>query len=75
MVKSKGSKKSNILSCSSDKVVIRSSTKVDGRTIRKGTTGTLVKQRKTPSGYGRATVNFPDVSGNVELATSKLKCK
>ena len=74
MVKSKGSSKSKILSCSNGKVVTKSSIKSDGKTIRKGTTGTLVKQRKTTHGYGRATVNFPGVS-NVEIATSKLKCR
>lgn len=73
MVKKKGAQKSKILSCNDNAVVARSNVKVDGVTIKRGTKGEIVKQRKTPHGYPRATINFKG-KGTHEVASSKLKC-
>jgi predicted secreted hydrolase len=74
-VKRKGSKKKmeKTLSCKNDRVVLKSKTKAQGVTISKGSKGKIVKQRLTPRGYPRTTVDF-DKKGTVEVATSKLKC-
>ena len=73
VVKKKGARKSNILSCSNNEVVAKTSVKVSDGTIRKGAHGTIVKQRRTPQGYARATIDFKD-KGTHEVPTSKLKC-
>lgn len=65
-------KKSGVLSCKN--VVARTNIKKPHGSIKKGTVGTIDYQRKTPQGYGRATVNFKGSSGSVEVETSKIRC-
>ena len=65
-------KKSGVLSCKN--VVARTNIKKSHGSIKKGTAGTIDYQRKTPQGYGRATVNFKGSSGPVEVETSKIRC-
>jgi len=65
-------KKSGVLSCKD--VVARTNIKKPHGNIKKGTTGTIDYQRKTPQGYGRATVTFKGSSAPVEVETSKIRC-
>ena len=69
--KSSPSKKAGILACKH--VVARSDIKKKGKPIvKKGSAGQINYQRKTPSGYGRSTVDFD--GKEVEVENSKLKC-
>lgn len=67
-----GNIKSGVLSCKD--VVARTNIKKPHGNIKKGTPGTIDFQRKTPNGYGRATVNFKGSSGPIEVETSKIRC-
>jgi len=62
--------KSGVLSCKN--VVARTDFEKDGIKIKKKTLGTILYQRKTPGGHGRATVDFG--GKEVEVETSKIRC-
>ena len=65
------SKKAGILACKH--VVTRSDIKRKGKTVvKKKSAGDIIFQRRTPSGYGRSTVDFG--GKEVEVENSKLKC-
>jgi len=64
--------KSGVLSCKN--VVARTNIKKPHGHIKKGTPGTIDLQRKTPNGYGRATVTFEGAPGQIEVETSKIRC-
>jgi hypothetical protein len=65
-------KKSGVLSCKD--VVARTNIKKPHGNVKKGTPGTIDYQRKTPQGYGRATVTFKGSSAPIEVETSKIRC-
>lgn len=65
-------KKTGILSCSTVKA--RTKIKKSGENIKKGTSGTIESQRKTPKKYGRATVKFRGAAKSIEVETSKIRC-
>lgn len=65
------SKKAGILACKH--VITRTDIKRKGKTVvKKGSAGDINFQRRTPAGYGRATVDFD--GKEVEVENSKLKC-
>ena len=65
------SKKAGILACKT--VVTRTNITKKGRiVVKKGSSGNIEFQRRTPGGYGRSTVSFD--GKEVEVENSKLRC-
>ena len=65
------SKKAGILACKT--VITRTDIKRKGNVVvKKGASGDIEFQRRTPGGYGRSTVSFN--GKEVEVENSKLRC-